>query len=222
VQTSHNNATATVVTQQNVTATAFASTNLTATAVATSHYPPFTNVALDDSLTSSSPDWTPSTICQFTSTGFQVSIAQANTIQHCLNSGRFGEMAYQVTMNITQGDCGGLDFRFIDSQNFYFFEVCQNGTYNLGDFVKGQASHLYPQDHASSMIQQGLNKSNLIAVTLQGNTVNVYVNGKLIDNATSSALTSNVFSHGGFGLFAEDVNGPTTVTYTNALVWTAS
>ena len=220
VQTTHNNATATALTQQNATATTVARINLTATAVATSPYSPFTKVALDDGLLTASSDWSASSTCQFNSTGFQASIAQANTIQHCLNAGRFGEMAYQVTMNITQGDCGGLDFRFVDSQNFYFFIVCQNGTYNVGDFVKGQSGTLYVENHASSLIQQGLNKPNVLAVTLQGNTINMYMNGKLLDNATNSLLTGSVFSQGSIGLFAEDESGPTTVTYTNALVWT--
>ena len=220
-QTSHNNATATARAQQNATATAFASVHLTATALATSHYPPFTNPALNDSLTSTSSDWPSSSICQFASAGYQVSIARVNTFQYCLNSGTFGDFAYQVTMNIQQGDCGGLIFRHIDNSNFYLFEVCQDGRYNLGDFLNNQGSTLYTTPHTNSLIQQGLNKQNVIAITVQADTVNMYVNGKNIDNATSKALTST-FTQGGIGLMAADATNPTAVTYTNALVWTAS
>jgi serine/threonine protein kinase len=221
-QTSHNNATATALTQQNATATAFASTNLTATAIATSHYPPFTVVAVDDSLTSASTSWASNSSCQLSSTGYQASTEQAHIVHSCLDSGQFGDMAYQVTMSITQGDCGGLNFRHADSQHFNIFEVCQNGTYNWSQFVTGQWTDLYPTDHSSSAIQQGLNKQNVIAITVQGDTVNMYVNGKNIDSATASDLKSNVFSQGQIGLLADDVSGPTTVVYTNALVWTAS
>ena len=220
-ETSHNNATATVRTQLNATATAFAGIHLTATALATSHYPPFTNLALNDSLTSTSSDWGSSSICQFASAGYQVSIARVNTFQYCLNSGTFGDFAYQVTMNIQQGDCGGLIFRHIDNNNFYLFEVCQDGRYNLGDFLNNQVSTLYTTPHTSSVIQSGLNKQNVIAITVQADTVNMYVNGKNIDNATSKALTST-FSQGGIGLMAVDATNPTAVTYTNALVWTSS
>jgi serine/threonine protein kinase len=221
-QTSHNNATATALARQNATATAVANVNLTATAIATSHYPPFTNLGLNDSLTSTSSDWSSSSICQFTSTGYQVSIAQVNTFQYCLNSGTFGDFAYQVNMNIKQGDCGGLIFRHIDNNNFFLFEVCQDGTYNLADFVADHESSLYSSSRTSSVIQQGLSKQNVIAVTVQADTVNMYVNGKNIDGATVQALTSSTFSQGGVGLMAADSPDPTAVTYTNALVWTTS
>lgn len=221
-QTSHNNATATVRAGQNATATAFANVHLTATAIATSHYPPFTSLALNDSLTSTSSDWQSSSTCQFTPAGYQVSIARVNSFQYCLNSGTFGDFAYQVTMNIQQGDCGGLIFRYLNNNNFFLFEVCQDGRYNVGDFVNNQSSALYPVAHTSSAIQQGLNKRNVIAITIQGDTANMYVNGKNIDSATSKVLTGSTFKQGGAGLMAADTPDPTAVTYTNALVWTAS
>lgn len=221
-QTSHNNATATALVQQNATATAFTSINLTATTIATSHYPPFTVLALNDALTSANSDWPSGSSCQFSSTGFQISVAQANSIQNCFKSGQFGESAYQVTMSISQGDCGGLNFRRADNQNYNIFEVCQNGTYDLSQLVGNQWKSLYSTNHSSPAIKQGLNQRNVIAVTIQGDTVNMYVNGKNIDSATNADLTSKTFSKGGVGLFAEDVSGPTTVIFTNALVWTTS
>jgi len=218
-QTSHNHATATALAQQNAAATASAQ----ATALVTSHYPPFTTVALDSPLTSASSGWDSSTICQFTSTGYQVSIQQANTLQFCQNSGQYGEIAYQVTMTITQGDCGGLTFRYIDNRNFYFFEVCANGTYDIGDYVNGQSNLLYSNFRTSSAIKQGLNQPNTIAITVQGDTVNIFINGsKSIDTGTSSSLTGSTFSQGQIGLLADDSGNPTTIAYTNALVWTIS
>ena len=222
VNQEHANATATVLTRQNATATVIAGTSLTATAIAKSSYPPFTNVSLDDSLTSSSSGWIPNTSCQFIPTGFQVSVAQANILQYCTNSKQFGQMAYQATMTITQGDCGGLIFRFVDSRNLYFFEVCANGAYNLGNYINSQETALYTSVHTSAAIQQGLNKPNVIGITVQGDTVNMYINKQHIDTATNQALASSFFSQGSIGLFADDGGNPTTVVYTNALVWTAS
>jgi serine/threonine protein kinase len=209
-----NNATATVLAQQNATATVVAS----ATAIATSHYPPFTTVALDDSLTSSSSSWSSSASCQFSSTGYQISVQQASTFQYCLNSGQFGEMAYQVTTSITQGDCAGLVFRYIDNNNFLFFKVCQNGQYNLGDYVNNNEKDI--GFHANSAIKQGVNQQNVIAVTVQGDTINLYVNGKNIDSVTTSILTSRTFSKGEIGLLADDISNPTSVIYSKALLWT--
>ncbi len=218
----HNNATATVLARQNATATAFASTNLTATAVVTSHFPPFTTLSFYDPLnTSSNSNWSSSTPCQASSNGYQVSIAQVNTFEYCSYlPGTFGEFAYQATMNIQQGDCGGLIFRYVDSKNLFLFEVCQNGSYNLNALVNNQWSYLYTNNHPSAAIQKGLNKQNVLAITVQGDTVNMYVNGQKIDTGTDQDLTSSKFSTGSISLEADDVSNPTTVMYTDALVWT--
>jgi hypothetical protein len=173
-------------------------------------------------LTTASSDWDSSSICQFTSTGYQVSIAQAGHFQYCLNSGTFGDSAYQVTMSIQQGNCGGLIFRRIDNSNLFLFEVCADGTYNSSALITNTWHSLYSTRRASAAIQQGLNKQNVIAITVQGDTVNMYVNGNKIDTGTNQTLTSNTFSQGAIGLVADDTGDPTAVVYTNALVWTAS
>ncbi len=215
----HHRATATVVAQQNAAATAVASTNLTATTVATSPYMPFAKVALDNSLTTASAGWDANSTCQISAAGYRVSIAQNSEVQFCLNSGQYGEMAYQVTMTVHQGDCGGLTFRYVDANNLYFFEVCQDGTYDLGDYVNGKVTLIYSSFQASSVIQRGLDVHNLIAITVQGDTINMYVNKSRIDSATSASLATT-FSQGHVGLLAYDVSDPTSVIYTNALVWT--
>ena len=215
------NATATAQANTNAHATATAAVNTTATAVVTSHYPPFTNLAFYDPLTTSNPQWRGSA-CQFTSAGYQVSIAQLGYFHWCLNTRQFGELAYQATMNIQQGDCGGLVFRYVDPNNFFFFQVCQSGTYNLLVYVNGKESDLYQNARFSSAIQQGANQSNVIAVSVQGNTVNMYVNGQSIDTATDNILTNSAFNQGQIGLVAQDTTDPTSVTYTNVLVWIAS
>lgn len=218
-QTSRNHAAATALAQQNATATAFA----IATANATSHYPPFTKVALNDPLISSSSNWNSGTICQFGSSGYQISIQQAHTLQYCLNtSGQFGEIAYQVTMTVQQGDCGGLVFRHVDANNFYFMDVCQDGSYDVGDYVNGTENLRYNNTQPSSAIIQGTGKQNVIAITTQGDTVNVFINGHSVDTVTSQALTTSFFNQGQVGLLADNLGNPTSVIYTNALVWTAS
>ena len=196
--------------------------NATATAIVTSHYPPFTNLALYDALTSSNSQWHSGSACQFTSAGYQVSVARSGFIQYCTNTKQFGDLAYQTTMTIQQGDCGGLIFRFVDSNNLYYFVVCQNGTYDLSDYVSGKQTPLYANTKPSATIHQGVNQSNVIAVSVQGDTVNMYVNGLTIDSATNATLTSSTFNRGQIGLLADDTADPTAVTYTNVLVWTAS
>jgi pSer/pThr/pTyr-binding forkhead associated (FHA) protein len=227
-QVSQQNATATT-TARNSTATAQAIAQQTAQAQATvtaekqSHYPPFTTVALFDTLATPTSTWNSSSICQFNSSSYTISIQQAHTLQYCLNnSQQFGEIAYQVTLTVQQGDCGGLVFRYVDNNNFYYIDVCQDGTYDLGDYVNGTQNLRYNNTQSSSAIIQGTGKQNVIAVTVQGDTVNLFINGKSVDTATSQALTSSTFTQGEVGLLADDLGDPTVVSYTNALVWTSS
>jgi hypothetical protein len=214
--TANANATGTAI--ANATATAIANANATATAQATSHFPPFTTVALDDSLTSNSGSgWNEGSACQFTTAGYQISIAQAGFFEKCFASSTdFTDFAFQVTMTITKGDCGGLMFRAVDNQNFYAFNVCANAAFNAALFVKG-ANAGSTKLATSSAIHSGLNQPNILAVVVQGNTYNLYANGQRIDTFTDST-----FTHGSVGVMAIDVTSPTVVDYTNALVWTAS
>jgi hypothetical protein len=224
----HTQATATANTLANNTATALARQNATATAIAsatafvTSHFPPFTTLSFHDPLnTKSNSNWSAGSACLPGSNGYQVSIAQVNNFEYCTYLPKtFGDSAYQATMNIQQGDCGGLIFRYIDSHNLFIFEVCQNGTYNLEDKVNNQWFLLYTNNHASAAIQQGLNKQNVLAVTVQGDTVNMYVNGQKIDTATIQVMTNSQYTQGSIALEADDYNNPTTVIYTDAMLWT--
>jgi serine/threonine protein kinase len=210
------NATATAI--ANATVTAIANANATATAQATSQYPPFTILALNDALTANSASgWNSVSQCQFTSAGYQVSIAQAGFSETCFaGSTNFSNFAYQVTMTITKGDCGGLVFRAGDNQNYYAFYVCVNGRFNSILYVKG-ASAGSTNVASSSAIHTGLNQANTLAVVIQGNTYNLYANGQNIDS-----FTDGTFTHGAIGVLAVDITSPTAVNYTNALVWTAS
>jgi serine/threonine protein kinase len=217
-----NSATAAARATAQTIAQATAQANATATAIVTSHFPPFTNLASFYPLTSSSSSWPSNSICQFVSTGYQVSIQQVNVVQWCPNSsGQFGDFAFQVTMDIQQGDCGGLIFRYVDNNNFFLYEVCSNGTYNIDSVVKNHWFYGYTTDRANSAIRQG-NQQNVIAVTVQGNTVNMYANGTHIDTGTDNDLTTSTFSQGSIALEAYDASNPTTVVYTNALLWTSS
>jgi hypothetical protein len=213
------NAHATAIAIANATGTAIARANATATAQTTSQYPPFTNLALHDPLTSASSasGWTSASQCQFTATGYQVSIAQLGYYEGCVaTSTNFTDFAYQVSMTITKGDCGGLIFRAVDNQNYYIYAVCQGGQYDAALYVKNAVAGSTKLAN-SSAIHSGLNQSNTLAVVVQGNTYNLYANGQNI-----STFTDSTFTHGSIGVVAFDVSSPTAVTYADALVWTAS
>ena len=217
------NATSTALALANAHASATASANLTATAVVTSHFPPFTTLAFHDALTTNSSQWPSNSTCQFSASGYQISIAQAGNFQWCSPTAttKYGDFAFQVTMAIQSGDCGGLLFRLVDNNNYYIVLVCADGTFDLGLFQNNKptwASDLAKRP-SSTAIHQGIGQQNVIAIVAQGNTFNLYVNdlSKDIDTLTDNG---NTFSQGSIGLLASDFTNPTSVKYTNALVWT--
>jgi hypothetical protein len=56
---------------------------------------------------------------------------------------------------------------------------------------------------------------NVIAVVANGSSFDLYINNQHINRASDSA-----YSQGKIGLFADDYNNATTVTYQDARVWT--
>ncbi|HXZ03330.1 MAG TPA: protein kinase [Ktedonobacteraceae bacterium] len=229
VNQTNTNMTATAQTQANAnTATASAhaqatqNVNATATAIATSHFAPFTSLALDDSLTNSSDSqWDSNSACMASSNGYNVSIQQFNTLKWCnYASSTFTDFAFQVNMTIKSGDCGGMIFREVDHNNFYAVLVCADATYDLGIFQNGsfQWASALNQRSSSSAIRRGSGQMNTVAIVVQGNTFNLYVNNftNRVDTFTDSALDQQ----GAIGLLADNLGNPTSVVYTNAVVWT--
>ncbi len=195
--------------------------NAMATALVTSHFLPFTKVAFTDPLTSSSDSkWSAKSACKASSTGYQVSVAQVGYYQPCPQlSLTFNDFAFQVNKAIQSGDCGGIIFREVDAKNFYMVLVCSDGTYDFGRFQNGNPLWTYNLSHSqtSSAIHQGTGQQNVIAVVVQGNTFNLYVND--LTNHIKT-FTDNTFSQGSIALVANDSTNPTSVVYTNAVVWT--
>ena len=222
----HNDATATANTNANAHATgtahALATAHANATAIVTSHYQPFTTLAFTDPLTTSDAQWNSGSSCQFSAAGYQISTAQAGFVHECFSpSTKFGDFAYQVNMTINSGDCGGLVFRVADTNNFYMMVVCVNGAYDFGAYINGKAfwADDFTQMPTSTAIHQGTNQQNVVAIVVQGSAFNLYMNNssKPIGVFTDHG---NSFSQGVIGLLALDNINPTSVTYTNAELWT--
>jgi len=223
------NANGTTIAHTNATATAraLASSTPPTPTIPVSPYPSFTALALSDTLqTNSASQWGTGAECQFSSSGYQVSLAQQGYFKPCIAANTsFTDFAYQVDMVIRNGDCGGLIFRVTGSGNslvYYVFQVCRDGTYSL--FVQQNSSEsnlLSSSSLTSSNIKQELNQQNVIAVAVQGSSISLYVNDVNTPIQTITD-TSNFSKQGAIGVMAYAANSPTTVTFTNALVWTQS
>lgn len=119
-------------------------------------------------------------------------------------------------MKIMKGACGAILFRVNSSDsNYYYFRICQDGTYALYFYMNNNGSTLI-EAHSNSAINAGLNKSNLIAVVARDNTLDLYVNQQNVDS-----INDSTYSHGGIGVVADGFPGnhPTEVVYSNAKVW---
>lgn len=152
--------------------------------------------------------------CQFVNSAYQVSSSKLNTWDACNNGRDYSNFAFEVTMMVNQGNCGGLTLRenSIYTQR-YFFEVCQNGYYGFSDYTSHSASKILTNGHTFAILQ-GEGQTNIIAVVANGSQFDLYINYLHI-----GSVSNNDYSQGYIGLAAEDVDTPTNVTYQNAKMW---
>ncbi|GHO58425.1 protein kinase domain-containing protein [Ktedonobacter robiniae] len=121
---------------------------------------------------------------------------------------------YEVQMTILKGDCGGITFRYANSDHSgYRFRVCADGTARLSVYPNG-ATYNILFDSASPAIKQGFNQSNVIAAVANSNHVDLYVNKQKIGSATD-----DTFGKGMLALFTSDLNKPTEIAFSNARIW---
>lgn len=173
-------------------------------------------LALSDPLSDNSRGyrWEDSTDdCHFSGGAYHVS-SQVGYLMECKASPVFSDFAFEVQMQITKGDCGGLEFREDPEGQGYVFQACKNGTWYLNRYdVQGTITKTLVFN--SSPEFTSLNSSNVIAVVAISNTLDLYVNRVKV-----ASVTDSTYSEGAIGLIAISAGAPTEVVYSNALVWT--
>jgi len=157
--------------------------------------------------------------CKFIGGAYHANQADPRYIHPCfaLNT-NYSNFTYELQMTILKGGCGGLIFMADGANSKYFvFDVCQNGTFSLFYFSGfGQSGTWVLTPQSTSIINTGLNQSNLIAVVANNNNFDLYVNSQKIDSVVDDA-----YNHGEIGVIADPLsNSPTEVVYSNAKVWT--
>ena len=101
---------------------------------------------------------------------------------------------YEADVNVKS--CSGVDeyglvFRGPDYSSGYFFGVRCNGEYNLRTYDGEYGTIAYWQ--YSDAINTGSNQSNRLGVWAEGDTIRLYINGKLIQQVTDDTFTSGHF-----------------------------
>jgi hypothetical protein len=157
--------------------------------------------------------------CQFTGGAYHVSQQPNGYFAWCFTTEIFSNFALEVQLTITQGDCGGMLFRFDSNGHYYKFHICENGTYQVSKYVDNIGHHAETLFFgSSSAIHTGLDRQNKMAVVSNGSTMIFYVNEQQIDQEQDSNDTS-----GKIALIADPYYSDgraTDVAYSNARLWT--
>ena len=205
----------------NTQATGVAVTNATATAGA-QNANPYTSggtLAFDDALKDNTGGhgWEEDSNCQFTQSVYEVTESHSNTFFTCdAKTTSYGNIAFDVALKIIQGDCAGIAFRANTSNDAeYFFEMCQDGTYDLVKYDGTNATYLINVTN-SSTIKSGTGQINTLGVVANGSSIELFINGTSVDKTTDST-----YSGGVIGLLAVNHNSSSTsVAYAGVRVWT--
>lgn len=202
------------------------STTSTNNALANPYSPHTGTVAINDPLSDNSKgygwnDLRASTYgCSFINGAYHVLQTASNWYTTCFAEHEnliFSNFTFQVQMSIFSGDCGGLAFRADPSENkFYFFRVCQDGTYDLRliiDNTNRNAQTLIGQNF-NGAIYPGLNVTNTLAVVAQGPQLTLYVNQHNVGSFFNTA-----FASGKIAVAASSLGNSTEAVFTNAILW---
>jgi len=192
----------------------------TTTPAVTSQNDPYTHsgkLAFSDALSdnSGSHKWDENgRNCAFTGGTYHAIAPDAHFSDYCIaQSTDFSDFVFEAQMRIIKGNAGGIIFRVTSTNptnEYYSFYIGQEGSYELD---KADGTSLTSGSNLA--INQGLGKTNVIAVVAKGNSFRLYVNRQPID-----MITDSTYSHGQIALFADAIPDPTVVTFNNARVWT--
>jgi hypothetical protein len=224
-------ATATANAQASATAAAQATANAQASATATALQNILTNATsgtpvLNDPLNAqSSSNWdllspSQSTVgasCSFTNGAYFSDMPTKGYFQPCYErASNFNNFAFQVQMNIVQGDEGGILFRANpNSSQFYLFRIDSSGVYDLFLYVDSNGNHAKDLlTGTATAFKTGTNVQNTLTVVAQGSSLYFYINNQYVDSTTNNAYTSGLI-----GVFGESNSNPTQVAFSNAKVW---
>lgn len=175
----------------------------------------------DENTMPSKTDSSDVSMCAFKGGAYQLSrtvkgglVCNPESPQLVLNN-----LAFETKATILSGNAAGLVVRFTQTTGKgYLFSIFTSGSYSLDaiDFNSTDVNQEYTMLHSgkSSAIHQGLGQTNLLAISANGGTLNLYVNDQLVDTVQDSSLTS-----GQIGIYGSSSVGPMAVSATNARAW---
>ncbi|GHO99784.1 hypothetical protein KSF_098320 [Reticulibacter mediterranei] len=151
--------------------------------------------------------------CEFMDDAYQVS-SQNQGINTCAAADSLENFTYQAEMMITQGDAGGVIFRYDKTgETFYYFSVSAKGTYTLYYSKNGYRIPIL-KTATSSAIKTGAGQTNLLAVVVHGRNIDLYVNKQHLAGITDATVVN-----GQIGVAAENNGNTTEVEFQDVKAW---
>jgi len=103
-------------------------------------------------------------------------------------------VTFEASCMLTKGNGYGIAVRVDQTKGTgYLFELFDNGTYGLYamNWNAPQAADQYKtlRTGTNAAIKQGLNQTNMLAITANGNTISAFANGQIIDSIQDSTYT---------------------------------
>ncbi|GCE27196.1 hypothetical protein KDA_26800 [Dictyobacter alpinus] len=162
-------------------------------------------------------DWETGSGCSFKDSSYNTSVSQKGFFLPCIAQNiQLKNFVYQVDMNITKGDAGGLIVRaHSDTSRSYIFVVGQDGSYSIYYYEGNhKKAALALAEGYSEHINTGYHKENTLGVLASGTSLDFYINKKYTTSVIDTTLGS-----GQIGVLANNYKHSTEVIYSHARVW---
>ncbi len=152
-------------------------------------------------------------VCGFMNAAYEIS-RDDQGVNMCTGGNALNNFAYQAQMTITQGDAGGLIFRYDSTNNnYYYFSINTKGSYSLSYSQNGTVIPIL-NPASSAAIKTGTGESNLLAVVVRGRNIDLYANNQHLAGINDATVNS-----GQIGMAAEDSGNSTQVSFSDVKVW---
>jgi hypothetical protein len=153
--------------------------------------------------------------CGFNSGAYHASLTPKGYYFTCIaHNTNFSNFAFQVQMQIVQGDAGGLVFRANSSAyKFYVLSIGRDGTYAVS--TSKDFSHNTEIGYGQSpAFKQNAGQTNLLTLVARGNNMYFFVNKQY-----AGSINDGAYKSGQIGLMVDNRSGSTDVAFKNAQVW---
>lgn len=153
--------------------------------------------------------------CGFNSGAYHASLTPKGYYFTCIaHNTNFSNFAFQVQMQIVQGDAGGLVFRANSSTyKYYVLSIGRDGTYFVS--ASKDFSHSTEIGYGQSpAFKQNAGQTNLLTLVARGNNMYFFVNKQY-----AGSINDGAYKSGQIGLMVDNRTGSTDVAFKNAQVW---